>query len=246
MKEMVCLREVKEGLGDLYGADLMEERNASCVHVLSCKTLEKMAEKARERVSDYAVTEYSYDANGNVVKVVLPEGGIISYTYDADDRLLSERHTEPKGEIDNQILYTYDKADNLICKTDYQGNKTAYQYDLDDQRIEESYPDGGKQRFVYDKNGNLIKRFTPNQMSLPSKTQFWQYRYDLLDRPVTVYTPDGSVQTSLVYDAKGNVIQTKDASGNGVTLIYDLKGQRLSAVTATGVTQKYRNYSVSS
>ena len=42
----------------------------------------------------YSWTEYSYDANGNVTKVVLPGGGIITYTYDNDDRVISETHEE--------------------------------------------------------------------------------------------------------------------------------------------------------
>ena len=96
-------------------------------------------------------TEYSYDANGNVTKVVLPGGGIITYTYDNDDRVISETHEEKDGDISNRICYTYDHAGNLTSQTDAEGNTTAYGYDLMDREVSWTGPDGGvmKRSYVY-------------------------------------------------------------------------------------------------
>ena len=76
----------------------------------------------------YSWTEYSYDANGNVTKVVLPGGGVVTYTYDNDDRVISETHEEKDGDISNRICYTYDHAGNLTSQTDAEGNTTSYGY----------------------------------------------------------------------------------------------------------------------
>ena len=59
-------------------------------------------------------------------------------------------------------------------------------------------------KFVYDKNGNLVKRYTPMQTLLSEKnsSQFpfaqkqdpcWQYRYDLSDQLTEVISPDNVV-----------------------------------------------------
>lgn len=40
----------------------------------------------------YAITEFTYDANGNLTLMKLPEGGEIAYTYDKEDRVVREEH----------------------------------------------------------------------------------------------------------------------------------------------------------
>ncbi len=117
------------------------------------------------RKSDWAVTEYTYDKNGNITKIKMPEGGCYYYEYDRDDRLIKERHVEENGEIQNQITYTYDAAGNRTTVTDVNGNKTEYEYDLQNQQTAILTPDGGRTRNVYDKNGNLVRKYTPMQMA---------------------------------------------------------------------------------
>ena len=208
------------------------------------------SDTANESEADFAITRYSYDANGNVTRVILPEGGIIEYSYDADDRLIGERHTEPGGEIDNRICYSYDKADNRTEVTDVNGNTTRYSYDYRNQNTEILNADGGKVKFVYDKNGNLVKRYTPMQTLLSEKnsSQFpfaqkqdpcWQYRYDLSDQLTEVISPDNVVRNRMQYDAAGNLTGSTDALGSGIRLSYDLAGRRTLARTANGVSQGY-------
>ena len=47
--------------------------------------------------SNYSKTVYTYDANGNVTQILLPDGGTITYTYDADDRVAEEQHRDATG-----------------------------------------------------------------------------------------------------------------------------------------------------
>ena len=70
--------------------------------------MEKAAGKTHG--SNYSKTVYTYDANGNVTQILLPDGGTITYTYDADDRVAEEQHRDATG-IDCQIAYSYDAAE---------------------------------------------------------------------------------------------------------------------------------------
>ena len=61
----------------------------------------------------YAVTRYQYDGNGNRIGIVTPEGYRIFRSYDACDRLVSERVTDDKTGIDRMTTVTYDYAGNI-------------------------------------------------------------------------------------------------------------------------------------
>lgn len=65
--------------------------------------------------------KYGYDKNGNNIKTLLPTGAQILREYDAADRLISERHVDKAGGIDNTTKFAYDKAGNLVTITDNQG-----------------------------------------------------------------------------------------------------------------------------
>ena len=84
-------------------------------------------------VAKEAVTEYYYDGNGNLVKMVdanntpLPpaEQKAFVYTYSATDLVLTE--TDPAG---STTTYTYDKAGNRTSMTDPRGNSGLYAGDF--------------------------------------------------------------------------------------------------------------------
>ena len=40
-----------------------------------------------------------------ILFIVFPEGGTVTYTYDNDDRVISETHEEKDGDISNRICY---------------------------------------------------------------------------------------------------------------------------------------------
>ena len=185
--------------------------------------------------SDWAVTEFSYDRNGNVTKIRLPEGGCYYYEYDRDDRLIRERHIEEGGEIQNEITYTYDAAGNQISVTDVNGNKYEHEYDLNDREVAVTAPEGGRTRMMYDKNGNMVCRYMPMQTVL-----CWKYSYDLNNRMTEVITPEGTMLNRFSYETDGQLKGTKDVTGSGICLTYDLAGRRIFAETSGGSSQSYR------
>ena len=157
-----------------------------------------------------------------------------NYEYDRDDRLIQERHIEEGGEIQNEITYTYDAAGNQISVTDVNGNRYEHEYDLNDREVAVTVPDGGRTRMMYDKNGNMVCRYTPMQT-----VSCWKYSYDLNNRMTEVITPEGTMLNRFSYETDGQLKGTKDVTGSGIYLTYDLAGRRIFAQISAGSGQSY-------
>jgi RHS repeat-associated protein len=131
-----------------------------------------------------AVTSYAYDGTQSDVtdplgrhtltqtnarrlplKVVDPLGGVITFAYDAGDRV---------KEIDVSFVDT-----NGIRRT----AKTTHEYDSVGHRKASVDPDMGTWRYDYDAFGNLTSQ-------TDAKGQITKLRYDLLDRPLGREAPD--------------------------------------------------------
>lgn len=86
------------------------------------------------------VTEYAYDANGNVTSTTLKNalGGGDQTTvtaYDARNRVISV--TDPEG---NTAYTAYDANGNKIRETDPAGNVTDYEYDAANRLVKTVFP----------------------------------------------------------------------------------------------------------
>ena len=184
----------------------------------------------------YSWTEYSYDGNGNVTKVVLPGGGVVTYTYDNDDRVISETHEEKDGDISNRICYTYDHAGNLTSQTDAEGNTTAYGYDLMDREVSRDNPDGGHTERRYDLDGRLRGEVLPSEHAARGGfAQGYRYTYDRAGRRLTATAPGGILYEQNTYDDAGRLIRQID----GARYSYDLAGRQTMVTTPEGACQQF-------
>ena len=189
--------------------------------------------------SQFASTRYEYDRNGNIIRIQLPAGGEILREYDAANRLIAETHREERSGIDNRTQFGYDAAGNLTEITDNQGRKTCIAYDLLNREIRRIERDGGVQRTVYDRNGQVVRLIRPNEYDpeMDSGDGF-QFTYDAQGRVLTVLSPDGHVLQSNTYDADGRLLQRLDGVGSGVKYEYDLAGAQRRIVSMGGASQE--------
>ena len=189
--------------------------------------------------SQFASTRYEYDRNGNIIRIQLPAGGEILREYDAANRLIAETHREERSGIDNRTQFGYDAAGNLTEITDNQGRKTRIAYDLLNREIRRIEQDGGVQRTVYDRNGQVVQLIRPNEYDPETDSgDGFQFTYDAQGRVLTVLSPDGHVLQSNTYDADGRLLQRLDGVGSGVKYEYDLAGAQRRIVSMGGASQE--------
>ena len=189
--------------------------------------------------SQFASTRYEYDRNGNITRIQLPAGGEILREYDAANRLIAETHREERSGIDNRTQFGYDAAGNLVEITDNQGRKTRIAYDLLNREIRRIERDGGVQRTIYDRNGQVVRLISPNEYDAQTDSgDGFQFTYDAQGRVLTVLSPDGHVLQSNTYDADGRLLQRLDGVGSGVKYEYDLAGAQRRIVSMGGASQE--------
>ena len=170
---------------------------------------------------------------------------IYDYTFDANGNLIKKVATYPSGNKDTTD-YTYDLNGNLIkeVETTYLRNKntTDYTYDLNGNLIKEvyTYSNGNKNTYdyTYNLNGKLIKMVSTNYHGYKSTTN---YTYDLNGNLIKQVITDNIAPYTIdyTYDLNGNLIKQvetlPDGSKGTTNYTYDLNGNLIKQV--------YTNYS---
>ncbi|MFC2155797.1 hypothetical protein ACFLRB_04840, partial [Acidobacteriota bacterium] len=171
-----------------------------------------------------------------------PEGGVVSYQYDAFGRVeRSIRHINYNSEsMMFATTYDYDLNNNLKSVTDPEGNVTSYFYDQKDRLTEIKYPDGKTESVTYnnndqihtytDLNGTYISnsydaagRLT-NRNIVPAAgvagSIYESFNYDGLGRLISASNNDADVE--FAYDGAGRqtgeTVSWKDGSGLEMTI----------------------------
>ena len=150
-------------------------------------------------------TRRTYDANGNAIKVVSPDGTVATAKYHAVFRL-------PVEEVDAlgvKTLYDYDGHGNLKTLTEAAG--TAI------ERVTTS---------VYDDLGQLGSSTVKGRSDNRGTTVVWTY-----DEFGNVATSRfaGEPAVAMTYDVMGNVLTLTDARGKVTTSAYDRRGHLTSS-----------------
>ncbi|MES2538048.1 MAG: DUF6531 domain-containing protein, partial [Pseudomonadota bacterium] len=202
--------------------------------------------------ADGAVTQTAYDRKGQVATVTVDPAGLhlqTSYRYDARGKTLTvtegagsaaQRVTEygydklgrrvrealdPAG-LNIVTQYEYDASDNLVGKTDANGNVTRYAYDADSRLVYTVDALGGVTQHGHDAQGRIVKviEYANPSAGLSSKPTLAEIADKIvpaaMDRVAhTVFDRDGRAifgidalggVTQKRYDANGNVIKTLD------------------------------------
>lgn len=172
------------------------------------------------------VTEYKYDARGNLTDAIEPNGvtttsvyndkGQMSSMTDAEGRTTSfeydshgnrDKIIDPGGGI---TLITYDDAGRVTARTDAEHHTTRYEYDG---------------------NGNVTKIIDALQHATTRKYNGSNLLTQQIDRLGAIY--------ELTYDSNLNLTETKDPLGNKVHYEYDAMYNRTKVTDALGNVTTY-------
>ena len=92
--------------------------------------------------------------------------------------------------------------------------RQEYAYDLLNREIRRIERDGGVQRTIYDRNGQVVRLIRPNEYNAQTDGgEGFQFTYDAQGRVLTVLSPEGQVLQTNTYDAEGRLLQRLDGMG---------------------------------
>ncbi len=186
-------------------------------------------------------TSSSYDINGNLVEFTQHARAIAGavvpgsmpavpldatdrttlFTYDKLNRLVSR--TDPEGGVQ---AFSYDAVGNEVSRTDENLETTHYVYDELDRLVEVTDAEGGVRSYSYDEVGNQRSETDENGHTT-------QFEYDLLDRLVKRTNPLGG-ERLYTWDLVGNRLSSTDENGHTTTYEYDKLDRQVKRSNAAG------------
>jgi RHS repeat-associated protein len=194
---------------------------------------------------------YSYDGQGNLAAVTDAEGGVSSFTYDANHRLLTWRtprfdgdsttpapvvsnHYDTEGRVDQQTdatgaetSFDYTTVEDATIVTDPEGNATLHVYEeglLIGTTTGYGTPDAATSTFAYDPTTTTRTAVTDPLGNSSRST------YDSDGNPTSQVDPLGR-ETAITYNSLGLPITVTDPAGTVTTSTYDTAGNLLSTST---------------
>ncbi|MCP5416287.1 MAG: RHS domain-containing protein [Chromatiaceae bacterium] len=165
-------------------------------------------------------TDYHYDSQDNLTRVIDPLG--IDTTYEYDDLGNRVRVESPDS---GTTTTNYDEAGNLIQQTDARGTVVTYTYDALNRLVATQYPDTSLDiDFIYDMG------FLYGEGRLSEIWAFsgdWMYDYDPRGNLVKhTWMRDGLLlETGYGYDASDRLIEITYPSGRKIGYQRDSLGQ---------------------
>ncbi|MET3473090.1 RHS repeat-associated protein [Novosphingobium sp. 1529] len=184
---------------------------------------------------------YGYDANGNRTSLRKRDGSILTYSFDALNRVIKKIVPERSGLAatnTRDVYYGYDlqghqlyarfdsaSGEGIVNAWDGFGRQVSstqaidgvtralgYQYDADSNRTRVTFPDGN----------------------------YVSYGYDGLDRPLLIQRNGSAALASYSYDSAGRRVSFTNGTGGAIATSYGYDGaSRLSSLTNTPQTSSY-------
>ena len=133
----------------------------------------------------------------------------------------------PPPSVSAHTQYEYDRAGNLIARTDANGATVRYEYDVDNRLTRVLYPDNGSVSYAYDVMGRRTRMTDPTGTTV--------YAYDLLGRLLEVTDPRGN-QVRYGYDVAGKLSELTYPDGSAVGYAYNADGLLTQVTDSSGTT----------
>ncbi|BBH66146.1 hypothetical protein ACTI_28310 [Actinoplanes sp. OR16] len=176
-----------------------------------------------------------YDANDNVTVSTAANGAVSTAVYDKADQLISAvSPADTAGDPERRSGYTYDKAGNVMTRTEPKGSLTTadltdyvtrYTYDAIYQLTATVNAKGQKIQYEYDNVGNVVTVIDPRKSASSDTGDYTtKSEYDHGHRVVKTTDAAGKPITN-TYDKDGLVTSTTDQLGNTTSITYDARGK---------------------
>ena len=190
-----------------------------------------------ESGSSAASIQFTYDSSGDLTSVMDPDGGVTSYAYDSNHRLIEERSPRyyaagalpaaptsctatPPADITSTV---YDSSGRAICQWDPDGRQTTFSWvddGLGDGLVSTATVTDPKGNVtVYSYLGGVLVSKTEGYGTTAAAT--WSYVYDPISAGTTkVIDPKGhrSLET---FDSAGNELTSTNTLGQTTTRTYN-------------------------
>ena len=161
------------------------------------------------------VTEYEYNALGNVVKVKLPDGNVLQLAYDQHGNVVHAKDN------DRDVRFTYRDVNKLAARME-RGATLRFGYDTEDQLRFVENENGEQYEFRLDARGNVVEEICFDGLRR-------EYRRDLAGRVTSVHRPSGK-EIQYEYDEAGRVTKVRHEDGTEESYEYRKDGLLLKAV----------------
>jgi YD repeat-containing protein len=197
-------------------------------------------------------TSYDYDGVGQLIKITLPDGSFLSYSYDAAHRM-----TGMQDNLGNRIAYTLDAMGNRTQEQVFDpGNDLAQTRSRVFNNLNRLFQDLGAAaqvtEYAYDNQGNVtsvkdpLNKVTANAYDALNRLRqvtdpalgVTQYAYNGLDALTQVTDPRG-LATGYTVDGLGNLILQQSPDTGNTANTYDATGNLLTQLDAKGQTTSY-------
>lgn len=200
------------------------------------------------------------DANGHKTLIAYNNGGMVSrmktdvsdksiryegdktvfIDYTAPQNQYSYYRWDDKGRVIEKVglccgiqsSLEYDDDDNVVKRTDANGNVTTYTYDDCGNMLSLTDPLGNTERYTYDTDFNNVTSFTDKNGNI------YRFNYDGKGNFISLSGPLGFTN-AFTYNDKGWPLTTTDANSNVTVTTYNADGTTQKVMDAAGFTTQY-------
>jgi RHS repeat-associated protein len=189
---------------------------------------------------------YSYDKVGNRTGLSLPNGIMVSYSYDALNRLISLTQTK-SGQTLASYTYTLSPNGTRTKVVNADGSSVSWTYDNASRLTGETDQDQHgtttfQASYAYDAVGNRTSAtingqtttYTYNTLDQLTSAGSTQYSYDGRGNLTTV--TNGTSVTTYSYDAADRLVSATEPNGTSASYVYDADGRQVQQTIGSSVT----------